>query len=158
MCFYPGAVPADLDDQKHGTRDAVPSWSMQLPAAKVLRTPAPIRRCEACDFHKTPCPSPPPDTSIPWGHAEFIQLGDYWIHVSVINPSRPSYGSALSAYEAALTKATTDAETRMARHGYLAAWRCCLAQTEEGQKHAYAAPIRDCNCPVCLDATSKRPA
>lgn len=120
-----------------------------------MRTPTSIRRCEACESHKTPCPSPPPDTSTPWGHAEFVQLGDYWIHVSAINPSRPSYGSALAAYEAALAKATTNDEAVTARHGYLAAWRCCLVQTEEGRKHAYAAPLNGCLCPVCLDAANK---
>ena len=78
------------------------------------------------------------------------------MHLSAVDSSRLSYGSALSAYESAIAKATTVDETVVARHGYLAAWRCCLAKTQEGLKHAYAAPIDGCSCPVCLDATNKK--
>ncbi len=112
----------------------------------------PIRRCESCESSKTPCSTTPPATSVSWGHAEFVQLGDYWMHVSTVDRSHPSYGSALSAYESALARAATDDQVASARQGHLAAWRCSLAQTQEGREHARAAPVDGCRCPVCLDA------
>jgi len=110
------------------------------------------RRCYVCEARKVPCCSPPPDESTPWGYAEWLALGAMWMHTSANDRARLSYGSAIDAYGRAIKLATTDAEWREARLGYLGAWRCSLSQTRDGTAHTNAAPMPSCSCPACLDA------
>lgn len=114
-----------------------------------------VRRCANCELRKWTCPCPPPDIKSPWGYAEYVQLGNYWLHMSTVDQLRPSYGSALAAYDKAIRLAGTTDETKAARDGYLFAWRGVSAQTRDGRAHMNAAPVDGCGCPVCVDATDQ---
>ncbi len=81
-----------------------------------------MNRCYICEARKCECPAPPPDTSSPWGAAEWLALGDYWMHVSSADALRRSYGSAIHAYDKAMTTAT-GATLEAARQGHASAMR-----------------------------------
>jgi hypothetical protein len=115
------------------------------------------KRCEDCEWRKQACPAPPPDTRIPWGHAEFMQLGDYWMHLSSVDPMRLSYGSALAAYKSATAKASSLVEVTAARTSYLLAWRSSMGTSQEGMDHAMKVPVNGCNCLACAATRPARP-
>ena len=64
----------------------------------------------------------PPDPLVPWGAAEWLALGDYWMAVS--SDGGPSYGSAMDSYVRAVRHAGDDVALR--------------ATTEDGYNRAMA--------------------
>ena len=71
--------------------------------------------CEPCRLARRSCPAPSPDPSVPWGWSEWMQLGEYWLHITACSREHRSYGSALDAFTRAERHSGTEDQKRQAQ-------------------------------------------